>query len=145
MKAKATAFVVLLLAGLMLVGCGGREARPVAKTTSFDDQLSCAHLESQLEVNETRLQALGLEAQGVADANAIRVIFVAPFHLDLSGAQQKEIDALQGRNMVLTDLAEKKDCAWLAERQAAVETQALDAASQESEEESVEETVEAAE
>ena len=145
MTPKATSLIVLLLAGLVLFGCGGREARPVAKTTSFDDQLSCAHLEAQLEVNETRLAALGLEAQGVADANAIRVIFVAPFHLDLSGAQQKEIEALQGRNMVLTDLAEKKDCAWLAERQAAVEAEALETAVQEGEEESVEEPVEAAE
>ena len=145
MTPKATSLIVLLLAGLVLFGCGGREARPVAKTTSFDDQLSCAHLESQLEVNETRLAALGLEAQGVADANAIRVIFVAPFHLDLSGAQQKEIEALQGRNMVLTDLAEKKDCAWLAERRAAVEAEALETAIQEGEEESAEETVEAAE
>lgn len=136
MKTKATPLAVLLLAGLMLYGCGGREARPVAKTTSFDDQLSCAHLESQLKVNDTRLTALGLEARGVSDANAVRVIFVAPFQLDLSGAEQTEIAALQERNMVLEDLAEKKDCAWLAERQAAAKAKALEAAAQESEEES---------
>ena len=145
MKTKATPLAVLLLAGLMLYGCGGREALPVAKTTSFDERLSCAHLESQLEVNETRLEALGLEARGVSDANAIRVIFVAPFQLDLSGAEQTEIDALNERNLVLVDLAEKKDCAWLADWEAAAEAQALEAAARDSEEESATETVESAE
>lgn len=147
MRTKATSLAVLLLAGLMLYGCGGREARPVAKTTSFDEKLSCGHIAAQLEVNETRLEALGLEARRVSDANALRVIFISPFYLDLSGAERKEIDALQERNIVLQELAEEKDCTWLAEREAAAaETQALEAAAQENAvQDSNEETTDATE
>ena len=133
MKSQATPLAILLLAGLMLFGCGGREARPVAKTTSFDERLSCGHLDSQFGANEARMADLGVEAKLQSDQN-VGMVLVAPLFLNLNDSEQQEIDALRERNLVLIDLAEKKDCAWLAERQAAADAEALEAAAQDSEE-----------
>lgn len=137
MRSAATPFAVLLLAGLVLYGCGGREARPVAKTTSFDDRLSCGHLESQLGANEARMEDLGVEAKLQSDQN-VGMVLVAPLFLNLNDSERQEIEALRERNSVLIDLAEKKDCVWLAERQAAAEAEALEAAVQENAEEGAE-------
>lgn len=137
MRSAATPLAVLLLAGLVLYGCGGREARPVAKTTSFDDRLSCGHLESQFGANEARMEDLGVEAKLQSDQN-VGMVLVAPLFLNLNDSERQEIEALRERNTVLIDLAEKKDCTWLAERQAAAEAEALEAAVQENAEEGAE-------
>ena len=131
MKAGAAPLAVLLLAGLALYGCGGREARPVAKTTSFDEKLSCGHLESQVDANEVRMADLGVEAKMQSDQNFGK-LFVSPFFLNLNDAEQQEIAALKERNDVLEDLAEEKDCTWLAEEDAAADALAAGTATEES-------------
>lgn len=110
MSAKPATAVALLLAGLALFGCGGREARPVAKTTSFDDKLSCGHIASQLKANRARIADLGVEAKLQSDQNVAKVIFTGPWFMNLNDSEQEEIEALVERNGVLEGLARKKQC-----------------------------------
>ena len=110
MRAKPAATAALLLAGLALFGCGGREARPVAKTTSFDDKLSCGHIDSQLNANRARIADLGVEAKLQSDQNVAKIIFTGPWFMNLNDSEQQEIEALVERNGVLEELARKKQC-----------------------------------
>lgn len=67
---------------------------------------------------------IGVEAKLQSDQN-IGMVLVAPLFLNLNDSEQQEIDALCERNLVLIDLAEKKDCSRLAERQAAAPAEPL--------------------
>ena len=110
MMARPVAALTLFLAVLVLFGCGGREARPVAKTTSFDDRLSCGHIESQLKANRARIADLGIEAKLQSDHNVGKAVFTGALFMNLNDSEQEEIEALVERSNVLEELARKKQC-----------------------------------
>ncbi|HWK46111.1 MAG TPA: hypothetical protein VNT30_15425 [Stellaceae bacterium] len=84
-------------------------ARPIAATTPLDGQLTCNHLSAELRVNQARIVELGQEKTHSNNNNAALfaaapVALALPIMIDVSHAEQKEIDALNKRDAVLQDL-----------------------------------------
>lgn len=102
--------VVMLLA---VAGCGGRTAQPVTVASRYDNNLSCADLEAEIEQNNARLQALANEkgvalTKNVAIGAAGLLFFPAWFALDLNDAAGQEISQLQARQTYLAEMAGRK-------------------------------------
>lgn len=51
----------VILLGLSLSACGGRTAQPITVASRYDNSLSCNDLETEIEQNNARLQALAAE------------------------------------------------------------------------------------
>lgn len=103
--------LVIILPSLLLINaCGGRIARPVDEINSVDYLLSCDHLVSEYEVNLEKIEDITGERLDKTDDN-IGWILVMPLFLDLSGSEEKEVEALVTRNRRLVDLAQEKNCA----------------------------------
>jgi hypothetical protein len=109
--------VGLLSLALALNGCGGRSARPVAVTQSFDQQMSCAQVASEIEANKVRINSLHKEDAdrhgrnaAMATAGVLLIGVGALFLIDDGEAQEKEIQAYTARNNHLTQLAATNGC-----------------------------------
>jgi hypothetical protein len=98
---------IFLLACLLLEGCGGRAARPVAITNDYDVQLTCDQLHAERGVNDSKLADLTQERKH-DNANNVGMVLLDPLFLDLSGSERTEAVALTKRNTVLDDLIAKK-------------------------------------
>lgn len=106
--------IVLLLVSLVVVGCAGRTAAPVMVSQYGDEKKSCKALKRELQFIEGEISRLIPEtdktnknvALGVAGA-----LFLVPwFFMDLSQAEQIEINALRQRYNNLLILSEEKNC-----------------------------------
>ena len=92
---------------LLLAGCGGRAAHPVAINNDYDDRLTCDHLRAEREVNDSKLADLTKERKN-DNANNVGMAVAYPLFLDLSGAERKEAEALTKRNAVLDGMIANK-------------------------------------
>lgn len=101
--------LIICICLVALAGCGGRVARPVAVENSFDEKLSCAHVEAEFEVNKQKLIELGDERSDKTAYNIATVLW-SPLFLDFSGSEKEEIEALHRRNNRLAELAKDKGC-----------------------------------
>jgi hypothetical protein len=99
--------VTILAVCLLVAGCGGRVARPVAINNDFDSQLTCGHLRAERGINDSLLMDLTQERKH-DDANNVGMVPASPLFLDLSSSERKEADALTKRNAVLDQLIVKK-------------------------------------
>lgn len=104
---------VILAFVLAIAGCGGRTAQPVTVASRYDNNLSCADLEVEIEQNNARLQALANEkgvalTKNVAIGAAGLLFFPAWFALDLNDAAGQEISQLQARQTYLAEMAGRK-------------------------------------
>jgi len=99
-----------LSACLLIASCGGRVANPVNATNTYDEKLSCIHLEGEADNNQERLAELSGEKRNKPGENVALVVFVNPVFLDLSPAHKEEMTALFARNKVLLNLLENKNC-----------------------------------
>ena len=104
-----------ILALMALSACGGREARPVSEVRVTDDQLSCAHIKNEAEVNAARILDLLGEEEAAGENNAALLMAVPisiafTLFLDLGDSERQEITALETRNKRLNVLGEKKGC-----------------------------------
>ena len=97
----------ILAVCLLVAGCGGRVARPVAATNDYDDQLTCDHLHAEREVNDSKLTDLTQERHH-DNANNVGMVLVGPLFIDLSDSERKEAEALVKRNAVLDQLIVRK-------------------------------------
>ncbi|MGE6785891.1 hypothetical protein ACQKGL_25545 [Ensifer adhaerens] len=110
----ATAAVVGL--GIVLAGCGGREAKPVLATNPTDSAFDCAGISREFAANERQILATLKErsqAQGkniILGATGVILFFPALFFMDPKSPEKVEIDALRNRNKVLEDIARTKKC-----------------------------------
>jgi hypothetical protein len=113
----------MALAGLV-AGCGGRVSRPVALTTTLDQQLSCAHLKAEYENNMFRIDELVGErhAQMRDNVGFAALLLSGPLFLDLKDTEKKEIAALMDRNTRLGQLGTNKSCPSLAAKAAPAPT-----------------------
>lgn len=100
---------IFVMGSLLLAGCGGRAANPIALEKPFDSQLSCAHLAGEYENNIKRLEELTGESREKF-ANNLGLLLVSPLLLDFSDAQKREAEAIVARNKRLTVLMTEKDC-----------------------------------
>jgi hypothetical protein len=100
---------VLAVCALLVPGCGGRIARPVADSSGIDASLSCSHLAAEYRVNLQRIRDIAGEEAGKLDDN-LGWLLVMPLFIDLSAAERAEIEALAARNQRLVELAGERGC-----------------------------------
>jgi hypothetical protein len=98
--------VVLVL--ILLSGCGGRAAHPVAVNNDYDDRLTCDHLHAERGVNDSKIADLTQERKSANGNNVGTAVLIGPLWMDLSGAERTEAEALTKRNAVLDALIAKK-------------------------------------
>ena len=116
-KAPALSTAVLLSCSIILSGCGGREAHPIASTSAGDTGLQCSGINREFAANERQILSTVKErsqAQGknvILGATGVLLFWPALFFMDPKSPEKIEIDALRNRNQVLTDLARSRGCA----------------------------------
>jgi hypothetical protein len=121
MMTGKTGFVTAALVGLsiMLAGCGGREAKPVAITNPTDSAFDCAGVSREFAANERQILITLKERSQAQGKNIILgvtgavIFFPALFFMDPKSPEKVEIDALRNRNKVLDDIARTKRCGKL--------------------------------
>jgi hypothetical protein len=109
--------ILLAAAGTMLLaGCAGRPAAPVAVSQADDPDKSCHQLLQEVNYNQYRMARLVRESNhvkaGNADVAGGDAFFFPPVLVayDKGKAQSIELKALQDRNANLTKLAVDKGC-----------------------------------
>lgn len=99
---------------LLLASCAGRDAQPVQVVRSSDMQLSCVQLDQeQLIIDADARKLAGKTDKTVKNASlaAAGAFLVVPyFFIDLSEAEEIELNALRARYMRLERLKEIKSC-----------------------------------
>ena len=107
---------VLLLAALLVVGCAGRPANPVMVYQPGDRTRPCDALERELELIEDNIARL-LPKTDKAEKNTrlgvAGIFLLVPFFfMDLSKAEQVEINALTKRYNHLLTIGEENGCGF---------------------------------
>lgn len=99
---------------LFCTACGGRAANPVMVTQYGDDRKSCKAIEYELKSIEGEIQRLVPQTNKTGKNVALGVtgfFFIVPlFFMDLSHAEQEELNALRNRYNYLTSIAIDKNC-----------------------------------
>lgn len=109
-------YPLMAAAILVMAGCAGRDATPVASYQSQDRDLACSQLAAEIAGNETKVAQLQREHDKAHDSNvAVGVVgaivfWPALFALDTGKAQETEIAALRERNNNLARLQMEKRC-----------------------------------
>ncbi len=93
----------------MVVGCGGRVAKPVLTESSLDARLSCDHLKGEYDNNTKRLAELQGERKESSTNNA-GYLLTGPIFLDTQGTFKKESEAILLRNDRLKTLMAERGC-----------------------------------
>ena len=112
MNAKTS--VVTLLVVTLSVGCAGRAANPVMIRQYGDENRSCLALEREMVFIENEIQRLIPQTDKTAKNVVLGVtgwfLIVPLFFMDLSQAEQMEIDAYRRRYNHLLIIAGDKQC-----------------------------------
>lgn len=99
---------------LFLVGCGGRAANPVMIQQYGDGKKSCQSLEMELSQIENEIQQLMPKTNKAGKNIALGVagaFFIVPwFFMDLSQAEQMEVNAFRQRYNHLLIITSEKKC-----------------------------------
>lgn len=117
MKRNKTLFNSIIALTFMLhAGCAGRPAQPVMVYQHGDEERSCDALERELELIEEDIRAL-IPKTDKSDKNTqlgVAGIFllVPLFFMDISKAEQVEVNALTKRYNHLLVIAVEKDCGF---------------------------------
>ena len=105
-----------LALAVILGGCAGRQAAPVAVSQAEDPDKSCHQLLQEVNYNQYRMARLVRESNHVRAGNVNLAAGEAPFFppvmvaYDKGDAPTKELKALQARNANLTKLSVDKGC-----------------------------------
>lgn len=106
--------LIILLQVLMLVSCAGRAAHPVMVQQYGDSNKSCDAIEYELMLIEGEIAKLQPQTKKAGKNTVLGVtgaIFIIPlFFIDLSKAEQEEIQAYRQRYNHLLILAIDKNC-----------------------------------
>lgn len=101
----------LVVAGLLVSGCAGRDAHPVAASQPQDNAATCSSIQAELDANNLRMAQLGREegwkvaqniGAGVVGLFTLGIGFAA---MDFKDAAGTERDALETRNRYLAQIA----------------------------------------
>jgi hypothetical protein len=105
---------VFALSVAVLVACAGRPAKPVMVYQPADAQRSCDSLEWELAIIEEQIVILIPKADKTGTNAALGIsgmlLLVPLFFMDLSKAEQVEINALSKRHNHLLEISEDKTC-----------------------------------
>ena len=103
-----------LLAILLLAGCAGRAANPVMIQQYGDDSKTCPALEREMAFIQDEIQLLIPQTEKTGKNVALGVtgfFFIVPlFFMDLSEAEQVEVNAFRQRYNHLLIIAGDKQC-----------------------------------
>lgn len=107
--------VTVFTTGLIVAGCAGRAAHPIASTNPADSSFDCAGISREFIANERQIQST-LKEKSLAQGKNVVVgaagVLFLPFwfFLDPKSPEKLEIDALRNRNKVLEDISRAKQC-----------------------------------
>jgi hypothetical protein len=109
----------IVLAGIVLSGCAGRPAHPVMVYQHGDETRSCEALKRELELIEENVAQL-IPQTDKADKNTklgvAGIFLLVPFFfMDLSKAEQIEVNALIKRYNHLIEIGEINGCGFVRE------------------------------
>jgi len=109
----------IVLAGIVLSGCAGRPAHPVMVYQHGDETRSCEALKRELELIEENVAQL-IPQTDKADKNTklgvAGIFLLVPFFfMDLSKAEQIEVNALINRYNHLIEIGEINGCGFVRE------------------------------
>jgi hypothetical protein len=107
---RAVGLISLVVLGLSSAGCGGRQAQIVPVSSALDDQLTCTHLQGELNANISRFGELTQERSNRTRDSVGMALFVSPLFVDLSDTERREAAALEERNARLRSLAAGRGC-----------------------------------
>jgi len=111
---KSKALVATFVAVTLCVGCAGRAANPVMIQQYGDDKKSCQALEREMEFIQGEIQRLVPQTEKTGKNVVLGVtgfFFIVPlFFMDLSKAEQMEVDAYRQRYNHLLIIAGDKQC-----------------------------------
>ena len=106
----------IALATLILMGCAGRPASPVMVYQHGDEERSCDALERELElIGEDILTLMPKtdKAEKNTQLGVAGIFLLVPFFfMDISKAEQVEVNALTKRYNRLLEIAVEKDCGF---------------------------------
>lgn len=110
--------IVWAISSILLIGCGGRAARPVAQDQVGDAQRSCAAIELEMGQIQSEIQKLVPESDKTGKNVGLGVsgfflLGIPWLFMDLSDAEKAEMSAYQQRYNKLQVLATQKKCAFL--------------------------------
>lgn len=108
-------FVACVVASIVF-GCAGRDAHPIQAYQHGDTDKSCVALEKEISYTKTEIERLVPETQKAGKNVALGVagafLLVPWFFMDLSKAEQVEINALIQRHNQLAVIAADKECGF---------------------------------
>ena len=111
---KPKALLATLVTITLSVGCAGRAANPVMIQQYGDDKKSCLALEREMTFIQAEMQRLLPKTEKTGKNTALGVtgfFFLVPlFFMDLSQAEQIEVDAYRQRYNHLLIIAGDKQC-----------------------------------
>jgi len=109
------ALVSFALTSMPLGGCAGRAANPVSIYQMGDEQRSCGAIGAELEVMQDEILRLIPQSDKTARnwilGTAGFFLLVPYFFMDLSKAEQQEVNAYRHRYNYLLTVANDKGCA----------------------------------
>lgn len=107
---------IMFLAFILVVGCAGRTAAPVNVYQYGDEKKSCKALQSELAFTESEIQRLLPQTEKTGKNVALGIagafLLVPWFFMDMSKAEQIEINALRQRYNHLVIISNEKDCGF---------------------------------
>ncbi|MCC7412738.1 MAG: hypothetical protein IT495_14085 [Gammaproteobacteria bacterium] len=111
---RAKKWILLSVAVTHLLGCAGRASNPVMIQQYGDDDRSCQALEQEMRFIQGEIQRLIPQTDKTGKNVALGVtgffLLVPLFFMDLSKAEQIEIDAFRQRYNHLLIIASDKQC-----------------------------------
>ena len=106
----------LLLGALIVTGCAGRPASPVMVYQHGDEARTCDAIERELELIEEDILALMPQTDKADENTQLGVagffLLVPLFFMDISKAEQVEVNALTKRYNHLLMIAVEKECGF---------------------------------
>lgn len=106
---------VLLSYTIFIAGCGGHSPVPVDRYMPGDENKSCNSLYSEMAQLDQEIVLKNNEKDGRDTWNIILfvtgfLVIVPWFFMDVKGAQEVELSALQARKKALMNIFNDKDC-----------------------------------
>jgi len=111
--------LVWVVIAMMVVGCAGRAANPVTIQQYGDDKKTCQALEREMAFIQEEIQRLVPETEKTGKNVALGItgffLIVPLFFMDLSKAEQIEVNAYRQRYNHLLIIADDKQCGFEGE------------------------------
>ena len=114
MNAQSLRIGAVFLTALILSGCAGKTANPISVVQGKDNSLTCEQLEAELVSLGSAARGLSKQSdklpKNVALLAAGAFLIVPYFFVDLSEAEEEELNAVRARHMRIMRIATDKDC-----------------------------------